>query len=347
MRKGRIGMKKLSIIVPVYNTAKDGMLNKCMDSLVNQTIENYEIIAVNDASTDNSLEILRDYEARYKDLVKVLTYDENRHQGGARNLGIDHSRGEWIGFIDSDDWIAPDFYEKMIKKGLDTKADVVGCQYQIVYSHDGDQKGDVITIHTNDLVGELDEEKHKAFFMHPGSMVVKVYRSALIKDNNLRFPENMYYEDNYAGPIWSLYYEHFELVDEPLYYYYQNATSTVHEVSMNKLYDRMKACEMIYDELTRIGLFEKYKAELESIFIFLFFKNTLFSYMLSSKKEGVSFVYKLKREMLKYFPKFRNSRYYKISDNEEARMIELCMKNTMLFYAYYSALWFYRRKIRK
>lgn len=340
-------MKKLSIIVPVFNTARDGMLNKCMDSLVNQSIDNYEIIAVDDASTDNSLEILRDYEARYPDLVKVVTYEKNRHQGGARNKGIDISKGEWIGFIDSDDWIASDFYEKMIAKGEATGADVVGCQYQIVYSHDDSHMGKVVINHSKDIVGPLDDEKHRALFVHPGSMVVKIYRSNLIKDNNLRFPENMFYEDNYAGPIWSLYYKHFEVVDEPLYFYYQNVTSTVHAVSMNKLYDRMKSCEMIYDDLVNLGLLEKYKEELESTFIYLYFKNTLFSYMLSDKAEGAAFVYKLKKGMLKHFPKFRESKYYKIADQEENKMIELCMKNTMLFYIYYSALWFYRRKIRK
>ena len=79
---------RLSIIVPVYNMAGEGKLNYCMDSLVAQTVTDYEIIAVNDASTDNSLEILRGYERSYPDKVKVITYAVNKRQGGAKNEGL-------------------------------------------------------------------------------------------------------------------------------------------------------------------------------------------------------------------------------------------------------------------
>ena len=84
-------MAKLSVIIPVYNMAKDGNLNFCLDSIINQDYKDLEIIAVNDASTDNSLEILREYERRYPEKVKVVTYKDNRHQGGARNEGIKYA----------------------------------------------------------------------------------------------------------------------------------------------------------------------------------------------------------------------------------------------------------------
>ena len=94
---------QLSVIVPVYNMAGEGKLNFCMDSLLNQTIVDYEIIAVDDASTDGSLEILRAYEAAHPDRVRVITYPVNRRQGGAKNEGLRAASGEWVGFIDSDD----------------------------------------------------------------------------------------------------------------------------------------------------------------------------------------------------------------------------------------------------
>ena len=123
---------KLTIIVPVYNTASDNKLSFCLDSLVKQTINDYEIVAVNDASTDNSLEILNGYKEKYPGKVKVINSEVNLRQGGARNLGIKEASGEWIGFIDSDDWITPDCYEKVIRKGEETGADVVGFGYSIV-----------------------------------------------------------------------------------------------------------------------------------------------------------------------------------------------------------------------
>lgn len=123
---------QLSVIVPVCNMAAEGKLNYCMDSLVNQTVDDYEIIAVDDASTDNSLEILRSYEAGYPGKVKVLTYAVNRRQGGAKNQGLRAATGDWIGFIDSDDWVTPDYYARLLARAEETGADLVGCDYSLV-----------------------------------------------------------------------------------------------------------------------------------------------------------------------------------------------------------------------
>ena len=79
---------QLSIIVPVYNMAADGKLNFCLDSLINQTITDYEIIAVDDCSTDNSLDILKEYEKKYPDKFRAIHSPVNKHQGGAKNIGI-------------------------------------------------------------------------------------------------------------------------------------------------------------------------------------------------------------------------------------------------------------------
>ena len=96
---------KLSIIVPVYNMASDGKLNYCLDSLAAQTISDYEVITVDDASTDESFSILQEYEKKYPGKFKAVHSKVNKRQGGAKNIGLSLAKGEWIGFIDSDDWI--------------------------------------------------------------------------------------------------------------------------------------------------------------------------------------------------------------------------------------------------
>ena len=174
---------RLSIIVPVYNMAADGKLNFCMDSLVGQTIDDYEIIAVDDASTDNSLEILREYENRFPDKVRVLTYPVNRRQGGAKNEGMRAALGDWIGFIDSDDWVAADYYEKLLGKAEETGADLVGCDYCLVTEHTFcADAGTVVQNNTMDQTGVLDTEAHRKLFMRPGSMVIKIYKASVIRD---------------------------------------------------------------------------------------------------------------------------------------------------------------------
>ena len=108
---------KLSVIIAVYNTAADNCLEFCLDSLVNQTFlkkgGEMEIIAVDDHSTDNSMDILRFYESSYPEFFHVYQTEKNSGPGTARNIGFKHAKGEWITYIDSDDWVTPDCYEKV------------------------------------------------------------------------------------------------------------------------------------------------------------------------------------------------------------------------------------------
>lgn len=326
---------KLSVIVPVYNMAAEGKLQFCMDSLVNQTIENYEIIAVDDASTDNSLEILRQYEAEYPGKVRVITYPVNRRQGGAKNEGLKAASGEWIGFIDSDDWVTQDYYEKLLNKAEQTGADMVGCDYTMVGEHTMTPGRPVIN-NTTDQTGVLDKEKHKKLILRSGSMVLKIYRASVIRENHLDFPEGIFYEDNCAGPVWSLYFTHFEKVDEPLYFYYQHQVSTVHRVTEAKCRDRMKAGELLLSRMRERGFLEEYRPEIEYRFAELYYINTLFSYMQGMKHPKLSFVSKLRAGVASEFPQFEENEYYReLTGQEEQRLIAMQGRSDLRFYLYY------------
>ncbi len=340
---------KLSIIVPVYNMAADGKLAYCLDSLVNQTLkEPYEIIAVDDASTDNSLEVLKEYESRYPKLFKVVSYEVNRRQGGAKNAGLKVATGEWIGFIDSDDWVTPDYYEKLLHKAYATGADMVGCDYNLVDRHTFNV-GRVVQNNSMDQTGVLDEAKHKSLIMRPGSMVIKIYKHSVIQENYLCFPEGIFYEDNCAGPVWSVYFKQFERVEEPMYYYYQHNVSTVHHITEGKCRDRMQAAKLLYQECKDRGLLEQYQEELEYRFCELYYVITLFSYMSGVKHPKLSFVKKLRMGAEEYFPKFRDNAYYKqFTGAEEQSLIAMQAKSDWKFYWYYRLkLWVRRMKARR
>lgn len=326
---------KLSIIVPVYNMAADGKLEYCMDSLVAQTIADYEIIAVDDASTDNSVEILRSYEARFPDKVKVICHEVNKRQGGAKNTGLKSATGDWIGFIDSDDWVTPDYYEKLLRKAEETGADMVGCDYNLVDKHTM-EVGKIVQNNSLDQTGVLDEEKHKSLIMRSGSMVIKIYKHSIIKENHLCFPEGIFYEDNCAGPLWSLYFHHFEKVEEPMYYYYQHQVSTVHHITEAKCRDRMKAAELLYDECKQRGFLEQYHKEIEYRFTELYYAITLFSYLSGVEKPRLSFVKELRRGVAERFPDFaRNPYYLQYTGKEEQELITLQGRSDAGFFWYY------------
>ena len=326
---------RLSVIVPVYNMAAEGKLQYCMDSLVNQTIDDYEIIAVDDASTDNSLEILKSYKEKYPEKVHIITYPVNRHQGGAKNEGLKAAAGEWIGFIDSDDWVTPDYYEKLLARAAQTGADMVGCDYSLVTEHTF-KVGTIVQNNTADQTGELDEEKHKKLLLRPGSMVIKIYRHDVIRENGLCFPEGIFYEDNCAGPLWSLYFKRFERVEEPLYYYYQHNTSTVHRISAERCLDRLQAMELLYKECEERGLLERYRNELEYRYTELAYVNTLFSYLQGMRHPKLSFVKSLRASVEKRFPHFDQNRYYrKLTGQEEQELIAMQGKSAIRFYCHY------------
>ena len=326
---------RLSIIVPVYNMAGDGKLKFCLDSLVNQTITDYEIIAVDDASTDNSLEILKEYEKQYPGQLKVISYAENKRQGGAKNQGIKAAAGEWIGFVDSDDWVAPCCYEKLLKKAENTGADMVGCDYSLVSEHTF-KVGRVVRNNDSDQTGKLDKQKHKKLILRPGSMVVKIYKASVIHENHLDFPEGIFYEDNCAGPLWSMYFQHFERVEEPLYFYYQHIGSTVHGITMERCRDRMKAMELFLEKCREGGFFERYESEIEFRFTELYYCVTLFSYMQGVNHPRLAFVRELREKTLSCFPKFAENKYYlRDIGGEERSLIEMQMRSDFKFYLHY------------
>lgn len=336
---------RLSVIVPVYNMAAEGKLHFCLDSLINQTLNDYEIIAVDDASTDNSLEILRDYARKYPEKVKVITYPENKRQGGAKNEGMKAAAGEWIGFIDSDDWVTPDYYEKLLGKAEETGADLVGCDYSLVSEHTY-EVGKVVRNNFPEQTGHLDVEKHRKLLMRPGSMVVKIYKADVIRENELSFPEGIFYEDNCAGSLWSLYFSRFERVEEPLYYYYQHSASTVHGITEERCLNRLRAEEIFYSECRRRGFLEQYYREIEYRFTELGYVNTLFSYFQGEKCPRAAFAAKLRAEVEKYFPKFWENEYYKeLIGPEEQRLIAMQSRSNLWFFYYYRLkLWLWRRK---
>ncbi len=338
---------KLSIIVPVYNMAADNKLRFCLDSLVQQTIADYEIIAVDDASTDESLEILREYESNYPWKFKVVQSYENVKQGGARNKGLDIARGTWVGFVDSDDWVAPDLYEKLIKKAEKTGADVVGCDYCMVDTHTM-TVGKLMPNNTIDQTGVLGHEQYKKLVMNPGSMVIKIYQKAVIDTYGLRFPERTFYEDNCASPIWMLHFTHFEKVEEPLYYYYQHDLSTVHAISQEKCEARLLMGKKLIEEARRYGIYKPYRQEFEFAFSKLYYMNTLFTYMLGVRKPKLKFLKSLAEGIKQEFPDFQDNIYYQNAfDEEQKRLAAMHLESPFKFKIYFQLLTFYRNRLHR
>ncbi|WP_026509530.1 MULTISPECIES: glycosyltransferase family 2 protein [unclassified Butyrivibrio] len=349
---------RLSVIVPVYNMAGEDKLKHCLDSLVNQTLPDgeIEIIAVDDCSTDNSFEIMQTYEKQYPGRFIAIHSSVNHHQGGAKNIGLGRAGGEWIGFIDADDWVVPDYYERLLKRADETGADMVGCDYSLVDSYTF-KPGQVVHNNNSEQTGIMDEEKYKKLILDTGSLVVKIYkRNIVLGDKRVSsekidvFPEDIFYEDNAVSNTWMLRVKHFEYIPEPLYFYYQHDASTVHTISKKNLEDRMTAGRQILTEAKTHGYLDKYKDEIEFMYTVLFYVNTLFSAMPKEQhiKDCYNFTKRMGEEMKEAFPDFQSNPYYidRIHP-EEKKLIGMQMKSHMMFYLYYRLLWFYRNLRKK
>ena len=175
--------RKVSVIVPVYNGEKH--FAGCIGNLVHQTLEEIEIIFIDDCSTDNSLAVLYECQRQYPDKVRVIASPENRRAGGARNLGLDLATGEYIGFVDCDDIPDTRMYEKLYAKAKEGDYDLVDGGYL-------DMEHQEARLVTNDrYIGELDGEKRAGLIIAGGYLWSKLVRRELIERYHLRFREHV------------------------------------------------------------------------------------------------------------------------------------------------------------
>ena len=322
--------------------AADGKLEYCLDSLVAQTIRDYEIIAVDDASTDSSLEILRAYEKRYPDKFVVIALEENHRQGGAKNAALEICRGEYVGFVDSDDWLLPEAYETLVRMAEEQDADIAGCDLCLVNDHVMEPSERIPSL-SEENAGELTAEKKGKLLLGFGALVTMVYERHIFMEPKLRFPEHIFYEDNAIAVLPFLYAKRFERVDEALYFYLQDASSTVHNVSIERCKNRMTAMEILKGELQKRGFYEKLHTECDYKIFELGYKNTLFSYLQSEKHPDKTFVAKLREYLLCHIPAFERNPY--IREHTDARtlqMAKLHRKGTGCFLLFYKLVQSYR-----
>ncbi|MCB5288406.1 MAG: glycosyltransferase [Candidatus Cloacimonetes bacterium] len=206
-------MPKVSVVIPVYNTAP--FLHRCLDSMIRQSLQDVEIICVDDGSTDDSIDILRKYEIK-DSRIKVIPLSSNEGVSLARNVGIDNATGSYIAFADSDDYVDDFFYEKLYKKAVISGADVVKGNIKIV-----DQLTGAITI-------SVENEKIRENKIHFSvNFTTAIYKRNFLSNHDLRFiPRCLYGEDRLFAASCAVYANDVDTVDDIFYYYYRgNANS--------------------------------------------------------------------------------------------------------------------------
>ena len=254
-------MIKVSVIIPVYNV--EDYLGMCLDSVCNQTLKDIEIICIDDGSTDKSPEILKKY-AEKDSRVKIIT-QKNSGQAVSRNIGIKKAQGEYIAFVDSDDFINKEMFEKLYIKAKDNNLDVSMCKIATYNNHTGEVKDNLWYY----MLGVFRDFK-KDVFNHRDTREFtceiavtpynKIYKKSLLDDNNILFPEGLIFEDEKFFYDVYLNSKRVSIVDESLYYYRVNRKgSTVNIDEENDYSDIVEISKQIRETFKKTGNYEDYK----------------------------------------------------------------------------------------
>ena len=273
---------KISVIIPCYNVEK--YLCKCLDSVVNQTLKDIEIICVNDGSTDGTQKILEEY-SKKDDRISLI----NKPNGGlssARNAGMEKVHGEYLAFLDSDDWVDLNFYEKLYNAAKLENADSAIGKTFLYWDKNKVEKISWIDVYVHNLNKNIiDTIADKRFVIYTSVVWNKIYRTELIKNNGLRFIEGGYIEDLPFTFALAMRVNKFVLVPDTALYYRQRDNSIMANLTRGvQFFDVVKAFDNCEKYLQKVELDSKIKKSYKNILDNFRIKNLYFYYFTAPKK---------------------------------------------------------------
>lgn len=282
----------VSVIIPAYNAEKT--IEKCLNSLFEQTLKEIEIIVINDCSKDGTLSVLE----KYRDKIKLIDNEKNQGPAISRNRGLDIARGKYIGFVDADDWVAPDMYEVMSSK-MSEEVDLVACSRVNVT-----RNGEVYIINKNK------ETDAKAFTKTSNYNCDKLFKREIIEKYKLRLPGEYSYAEDFAFGIRYKYYANkMCILEEPFYYYLADSEGSITNSYKNNLLNIIDVLEDMLIFFKENDAYEQYEKELVELCAGFYVRRT---------REFKNFRDKeLQREYVKQFLQFfkRNFKHYKNAVN--------------------------------
>ena len=292
---------KVSVIVPVYNV--ESYLDKCLNTLVKQTLQEIEIIIVNDGSKDNSEKIIEKYLKKYPEKIKYIK-KANGGLSSARNEGLKYASGEYIGFVDSDDYVSLNTFNLMYKKAKEKNFDLVVCNLNYVY----ETKTKMVSAGLDKDLENEDEVKKNIVFLYP-AVWNKLYKKEIL--DSLKFKEGIWYEDvefNFRvyPRVKSIGY-----VDKPLIQYVQRESSISKTID-KRLFNYIDNFNGLIRYYQDNNLYNKYYFELEYSYVrylyATFIKQLSYTNDKELFKEGVKEAIKNVQE---HFPNYKKNIYLK------------------------------------
>jgi CDP-glycerol glycerophosphotransferase len=237
---------KISVIIPVYNVEK--YLSQCLENLIFQTHKNIEIIIVDDGSTDRSEDVYNEYARRDSRIVKIIK-QENAGQSAARNKALLHANGDYIHFMDSDDYIDLDYYEKMLKAAVQTDADIASSGIYIIE----DPRYSVV-FNQRVIFSNIDDKIYRTKISYAPGVPRFLYKRTFLEKIGLSFETGRLSEDVMFLVICAYRANKIVLVSDTFYYANYNPNSTM------RTEDKDRSAKFKKDEIYAWNLAEKFAA---------------------------------------------------------------------------------------
>lgn len=252
---------RFSIIVPVYNVEK--YIDKCMYTLTHQTFDNYEVIVVNDETPDNSMQIVEKYAQAFPGIIRMF-HQKNTRQGGARNNGVAQAKGEYIMFVDSDDYVALNMLEMIDTRLRETPCDI------LVFSHvTVSEESEILQEYRPNLLkpGIYVPKNDMAILLLGCTPWAKAYRREFYLGTGMKFPEKILYEDAVTRLLYASA-ESVAICDDRLYYYVQSKNSTIRQGVSEKMLDILTVSDIVLEDFAQRGMLDEFWYPLESSLLY-------------------------------------------------------------------------------
>ena len=301
-------MPCISLIIPVYNAAS--YIEDCLASLIAQTMDDIELLLVDDHGSDNSIQLALAYVEAHPNNkhFRFLSTPCNMGPGAARNVGIEEAQGEYIGFVDSDDIVAPNFCEQLYVSAKAHDADLAYCQAQLV-------KYDETRLMSNPVLesGEFNGEKRCFFLARYTTLFVSfLYRRSLLDEYGIIFPDTRSAEDSYFLTCALLATRRIACVDKPLYQYLVHEESLSESRSPKRYIDKVKSFDLLMQFAREHGLYEANKEELDYIYLKKGYLLGLLTYIYNEDEPQQLIVRKLYYDhLLRYVLHYKKNPYYR------------------------------------
>lgn len=293
---------KVSVIVPVYNSSK--YLYEMADSLIKQSLNEMEFIFVDDCSKDDSLKILYDIEKKDPDRVIVVKCDQNQGPGGARNIGLQYANGEYIGFVDSDDFINKDMYKYMYDKAVSGNYDIVECGY---YSERHKKN---MMLWDKGIEGNVSFENRVKMIMTCGFIWSKLYKKRIIFNSEIYFAKRIPLEDiDFLSRIYCRV-SRVGIIDKTLYYYRDNSDSFSRKRNNQSFFDINNIFSQVYlEHMKREKEYNILKPVIEYVVIDVWF-DTFKSYVKNNSNIHEDALKYINNQIKKYIKNYNENIFF-------------------------------------